>query len=340
MYDIEAVKQADVNNIVKVAKDIGLDVKNNCARCFCPQNHQHGDRTPSLSFDQHSHSFRCWVCQDVHGDVIDLVMMVLGLSFPDALKFLADRAGIQPTNQPVPKKQRVIANPMVSSGGISEFADVYQTFDGLLSDLTNQDRDFLTSRGIPAKIATQYGAKSLREVRRVSEALLAKYPLEQLQASGLFDRNGRLIFRRHRLIWRWLKNGAPVFFQGRALDSETRPKELCLAHPIPYPFNIDCIESKPEEVFICEGVVDTLTLLKYGKAVVGVAGVNGFKENWIPLLEGCRAKVAFDADAAGRSRGTELIQRLRNQSIDALRVFLPESYDVNQYFLVLRQFGM
>ncbi|MBK7092097.1 MAG: hypothetical protein IPH59_10330 [bacterium] len=116
MYDIEAVKQADVNNIVKVAKDIGLDVKNNRARCFCPQNHQHGDRTPSLSFDQRSNSFRCWVCKDVHGDVIDLVMMVLGLSFPDALKFLADRAGIQPTNQPVPKKQRVIANTMVSRG--------------------------------------------------------------------------------------------------------------------------------------------------------------------------------------------------------------------------------
>ncbi len=325
MFDIEAIKQARINNIVKVAEDTGLGVKNNCARCFCPQNHQHGDRTPSLSFDQRSNSFRCWVCKDVHGDVIDLVMMVLGLSFPDALKFLADRAGIQPTNRPVPKKQRVIANPMVSSGDISEFADVYQVFDSLSSDLTNQAREWLSNRGIPPEVATQYGARSLREVRRVSEALLAKYPLEHLQASGLFDRSGRLIFRRHRLIWRWLKNGAPVFFQGRALDSETRPKELCLAHPIPTPFNIDCIESKTEEVFICEGVVDTLTLLKHGKAAVGVAGVNGFKENWIPLLEGCRVKVAFDPDAAGQSRGAELVQRLRNHGIDALRVFLPES---------------
>jgi DNA primase len=337
VFDPKAVKQA--SNIVDVARELGFEMKNNRTRCFFPQNHEHGDRTPSLSLNQRSNAYHCYVC-NTHGDVIDLVMKVRGLSFPDALKFLADRSGIKPTSQPLPKKQHVISEPDLSSGDVAGFAEVYKAFDGLLSDLIDPARDCLTNRGIPPEVATQYGARSLREVRRVSEELLAKYPLEQLQASGLFDRNGRLIFRRHRLIWKWMKDGVPVFFQGRALDSETRPKEMCLAHPIPYPFNVDYLRSNPAEVFICEGVVDTLTLLKYGKAAVGVVGVNGFKENWIPLFQGFRVKVAFDADAAGQSRGAELIQRLRSHGIDAARIFLPANYDVNQYFQVLRQFGM
>lgn len=336
-YDLKAVKRA--NPIENVARESDIEVINHRARCFCPENHQHGDRTPSLSFDVRSNTFRCWVCKDVHGDVINLVMMKLQLSFQDAVKLLADRAGISPTDQPLPLRNHAPAILEKTGSGLGEFLELDLFFLSLLFDLTPAMCDWLDNRGDLLATALKLGTRALCGVNKVIETLLSKYPLEQLQRAGYFNAEGKFIFWRHRLIWVWTKNGLPTYFQGRTTRGDVTPKEMCLARPIPYPFNIDCLESKPEEVFICEGVVDTLTLLKNGKAAVGVAGANGFKDAWLPWFRGCRVKVAFDADAAGHSKGAELVQKFCSQGIDANRVYLPVSYDVNQYFQVLRQFG-
>jgi len=332
LFDIEAIKQK--SPIVDVARELGFEVKNNRTRCFFPQKHQHGDRTPSLSFNTRKNTFRCWVCKDVHGDVVDFVRMARGWKIRKSLEQLANRSSIRPTIQPAS------ANPEKAEITPGEFLEVDQYFLGLLSDLTPAMNDWLDNRGGLARVACEYGARSLCEANKVVEALTAKYSLERLQRAGYFNAKGTFIFWRHRLIWVWKKNGLPVYFQGRIIVGDAGPKELCLARPIPSLFNVDCLQSKPAEVFICEGIVDALSLLKYGKAAVAVVGVSGFKESFIPLFQGFRVKVAFDADAAGQAKGSELVQRLRNHGIEAFRIYLPESYDVNQYFQVLRQFGM
>ncbi|HLP39926.1 MAG TPA: hypothetical protein VK465_00335, partial [Fibrobacteria bacterium] len=68
--EIEALKAA--HPILEVARTLGLEIQHNRIRCLRPQNHAHGDRTPSVSLRPDKGSFRCWVCPDVRGDVIDL----------------------------------------------------------------------------------------------------------------------------------------------------------------------------------------------------------------------------------------------------------------------------
>ena len=58
---------------------------------LCPW---HDDTRPSLQVNPERQSFKCWVC-DVGGDVFSFVMKMEGVSFPEALAILADRAGIE-----------------------------------------------------------------------------------------------------------------------------------------------------------------------------------------------------------------------------------------------------
>ena len=80
-------------SITTVAMDLGLPVVRGRCRCFFPTRHAHGDRTPSVSFSEERGTFRCWVCDDVRGDVISLVQFVKNCSFLEALNWLKETYG-------------------------------------------------------------------------------------------------------------------------------------------------------------------------------------------------------------------------------------------------------
>ena len=87
----EELKQFKASlSITAVAQALGIDVVRGKFRCFCPQRHVHGDRTPSVSISEERGMFRCWVCDDVRGDVISLVQQYRGCSFLEALEWLKE----------------------------------------------------------------------------------------------------------------------------------------------------------------------------------------------------------------------------------------------------------
>ena len=60
-------------------------------KALCPF---HNDTRPSLVIDRQWQNFRCWSC-DARGDVFDFVMKYEKVAFPEALRILAERAGIK-----------------------------------------------------------------------------------------------------------------------------------------------------------------------------------------------------------------------------------------------------
>ena len=87
----EELKQFKASlSITAVAQALGVEVVRGRCRCFYPQRHVHGDRTPSVSISEERGSFRCWVCDDVRGDVISLVQIVKNCSFTEALDWLVE----------------------------------------------------------------------------------------------------------------------------------------------------------------------------------------------------------------------------------------------------------
>lgn len=100
-YDVEAVK-ATVS--VPAALDRYGDLsKRRGNRCPCPI---HGGKGNNLSF--RNDSFHCFVC-GAGGDVITLVEKIFNLSFPDAVRKLAEDFGIAPGVDPEAIRRRQLA---------------------------------------------------------------------------------------------------------------------------------------------------------------------------------------------------------------------------------------
>jgi hypothetical protein len=77
--------------IREIAIELELDVSGNSARCWRPDSHKNGDRTPSISFDTRKNIGRCFVCDSRAWSGIDLVMMVRGVSIREAAEWIAAR---------------------------------------------------------------------------------------------------------------------------------------------------------------------------------------------------------------------------------------------------------
>ncbi|HCG99050.1 MAG TPA: DNA primase, partial [Actinobacteria bacterium] len=88
--DIDAVRER--NNLVDVVSEyVTLKKKGKLFWGLCPY---HQEKTPSFKVDAASQLFHCFGCGE-GGNVFNFVMKVEHLEFPEAVEFLAARAGYQ-----------------------------------------------------------------------------------------------------------------------------------------------------------------------------------------------------------------------------------------------------
>ncbi|NVM03117.1 MAG: hypothetical protein HWN67_12315 [Candidatus Helarchaeota archaeon] len=97
LYDIDEVRSK--NNIVQVASELGLNVNRSTISCIRIDKHKMKNGFPTMTLNPLKNTFRCWVCNDVKGDVVDLVMQVKNIDRKKAVEFLAIRAEIKPKKQ-------------------------------------------------------------------------------------------------------------------------------------------------------------------------------------------------------------------------------------------------
>jgi len=334
-YDLALIKQR--NRIHDVARECGHQVKKNRMRCIQPENHKNGDRHPSLILYADTNRYWCSSC-GIKGDLIDFVKIALQLDFRSAVEYLATRSGIQPND--TFKKRDYRSESGKEKPLSTEFREVYEYFFELCSDLTDEAVRWLDNRCISKSTAEKLRIKYLLKERHVSESLYERYPLELLIKSGLVNSDSRLFCRRHKMIVTTFKDNRPIYFQGRSLNTNTRPKEMCISASIPYPYNVDILKSNPRRVFLCEGLIDALTLIDRGLSAVGVTGANGFKDQWLKLFHGMTVVIAFDSDKVGENKGNELVEKFHKAGIDAERLHLPDGYDVNRLFNIYRHLGI
>jgi DNA primase len=348
-YDLSEIKSK--NNILDVARELGLDVRGASARCFRPERHKHNDRSPSLSFDLKRNTFKCFVCRDVGGSVIDLVMQVKGVNFREAVEYLAERAGMKAAKSkqngidPEPKVAGQKDETLVVIETTSDpviIQNLYEVYEFLLEscgDLAREAVRYLHQRGISEETAKKMRLAYISDYGGLCRCLAKKFPPEILGWTGLLNANGRLKFYKHRLLLPFTTSGRVVYLQARALDGRTRPKELNLNRPFPCPFNIDILREKGlSKVYLCEGVIDTLTLIERGLPAVGIPGCNSFKKEWVRYFKGKEVLICLDSDEPGKSAASYIHDLFARAKIESKIMVLPLGEDVNSYFEVLRQF--
>ena len=192
---------------------------------------------------------------------------------------------------------------------------------------------YLKSRGIYKKTWNKARLREISNYHELSERLQAEFSETQLIESGLFNEKGNLRYFKHPLIFPFIDlEGKALTFQARAIDKETTPKELNLRGGIPIPFNLGAVKAPNPIVYLCEGAIDTLSLLEKGFHAVGIPGVGSFKREWVSYFKGKKIIIAFDADEAGDKGADFVLKMLRADGLDASRLQMPPGTDINAWF--------
>ena len=371
-------------SITAVARDLGIPVVRGRCRCFFPTRHAHGDRTPSVSFSEERGLFRCWVCDDVRGNVISLVKIVKNCSFLEALNWLKEMYGFlvpgaknavqnrvmapnaSPVNSPAgAPMQNHTATPnasLVAKVAVREAALEFSSPEPTKELVSEDERKkiilsflkmlspvdktpaaaYLARRRIHKPIWDKMLLRTITDYGEISDKLRETYDLDVLKYVGLFNENGNLRYYKHPLFFPYLDaKRRSFYFQARAINSSVEPKELNLRGTVPYPYNVSALDQKPGWVYLCEGVIDTLTFLGQSISAIGIPGVRSFKTKWLPLFKNKSVVLCLDKDEAGRS-GTEYLQSVFAQAgirtvvlgegLENISSSMKEGDDINSWF--------
>lgn len=282
-------------------------------RARCPF---HNERTPSFYVSPERKSFHCFGCQ-AHGDIFSFVEKIENIPFYEALKILADRAGVSLQDAERNKEEsRLIAllkdatihmrNNMSNSPEAKQYLlergltdDTVETFQ--IGYAKNEWRDLfmnLASRG--------YQPEEMMEAGVVIEA-----KDEHGKTKGWYDRfRGRVMFPIRNV------SGATVGYSGRIMPALVDPTvaqgkyvntpETSLYHKSKILFGYDTAKKKMSEtkqVVVVEGQMDLC--MSYQAGIHNTVAVSGtaFTDEHIHLIKRfCDTVIlSFDMDTAGQN---------------------------------------
>ena len=305
---------------------------------LCPFHHE---KTPSFTINDQKSFYHCFGC-GAHGDIITFVMEKTGLSFIDAVKQLASKAGLNLPEDHQPKESHPHATHIFKA--LSEAKDwfVNQLWQGSNPAV----RQYVKDRGIAKDTALAF---HLGYAPPNKDAL--KHHLNEkgfsntiLQESGIINEKGTVRFF-NRLIFPIfdLKNRV-IGFGCRGLDSDQIPKylnspESAIFHKkeVLYGLNFSYQPhfDKSDPFVIVEGYMDALSLLQSNFRAVATMGTSLTEEHFNLLWRSCPKPIlCFDGDAAGKRAALRAINIALPflDSDKSLQIcFLPDSMDPDDF---------
>ncbi|MDB5098226.1 MAG: putative primase [Cyanobacteria bacterium RYN_339] len=337
----EVRSRADIVEIIAESVVLKRSGRNYTGRCPF-----HQERTPSFNVNPERQIFRCFGCGE-GGDVFSFLMKSQHLSFPEALKSLADRYGIQlPDRRPDDDERALMRD---ANEKAANFYRKMLEHD----EVGAKARAYLTDRGVGPELWKRFNLgyapptwESLHRYllgEQVAPAIQEKAALVRTRTNGGFYdyfRN-RIIFPIHN------EAGHTVGFGARAVDAEDEPKYLNSPETVLYrKGNLlygldvarDAIKAK-DRALLMEGYMDVITAHANGfQEAVGVLGTALTPAQARVLLRytpGKRVVVAFDADRAGQiaaERGlATLTEVTQGVGLDARVLVVPEGKDPDAF---------
>lgn len=300
----------------------------------------HGEKTPSFTLYPDTASFYCFGC-GAGGDVITFVKRIENLDYLDAVRFLADRAGMK-----MPEDSRDDAVSRLRLRILQANRDAARYFHAALYSPAGQaGRDYYYSRGYTDHTIRRFGLgylpddyHSLREHLRgkgyKDEELTAAF-LEKKSANGghLYD-----IFHGRVMIPIIDIRGNVVAFGGRVLG-DTKPKYLNSADtPVfkktQHLFALNFAKAASAgRLILCEGYMDVIALHQAGFPNAVAALGTSFTAEHARLIARYaeEATLVFDADAAGQKGAQRAIGLLRETGVDIRVITIPDGKDPDEF---------
>ncbi|MZH45812.1 MAG: DNA primase, partial [Nitrospinae bacterium] len=304
----------------------------------------HSEKTPSFSVSPEKRIYHCFGC-GTGGNVFKFLMEIQSISFPDAIKILAERTGIPlPRNNSDsssdPRQKEREALRKINEAATRYFQSLLKNPEAGLSA-----RNYLKSRHFDSKTLERYrvgwAAPSWRgllthvqQKGSVAQEQLIKSGLvtKKEDGSSVYDRfRGRVIFPIKDL------HSNIIGFGGRSIDEENQPKYLNSPETPLYQksetlFGMDQAKlaiRKENQVILVEGYFDQMRAVQNGiEHVVATCGTALTpKQASILRNHAETAVLVFDSDSAGRSAAEKGFDILLEQGLNVKIVVLPEGQD-------------
>jgi len=311
----------------------------------------HQEKTPSFNVNQTRQFYKCFGC-GVAGDALKFVMEIDGLTFPEAIKLLAERNGI-----PMPKRSDYSDPQAKLRGALFEMhkiaADLFQA--SLRGAQGANARAYLEKRGVSAELIETFGLGFSESGGQALTRRLAQenFTQEQLDASGLVrrrdDGSGSYDFFRGRLMFPIHdESGKAVAFGGRAMRDEDQPKYLNSPETPIYRktsvlYNLNRARDsmrRSDRAVLVEGYMDVIGVYAAGvKEVIASCGTS-LTSAQVRTMHRLTAKpdassgtviVNFDPDTAGANAAEKAIQLLLDEGLHVRVLTLDGGLDPDEY---------
>ena len=300
----------------------------------------HNEKTPSFTVSDTKEFFHCFGCGE-GGDVIAFIMKRENLSFPEAVKFLADKAGII-IEERKPKDNKYLEEKN-RGYEINKVAARF-FYDNLTKNKVALE--YLYKRKISSKVIRQFGlGYALDNWSALFNYLKSKgYKEEEISKVGLIRKkstnDGYYDIFRNRIIFPIIDvRGRVIGFGGRVLDN-SMPKYLNSQETYIfskgnnlYGLNLLSKLSDRKRIIIVEGYMDVISLFNHGINYAVASLGTALTEQQGKLLKryGQNIYICYDTDEAGIKATLKAIEVLRKLDVDPKIVILDDYKDPDDF---------
>lgn len=332
--------KCDIEEII--SQHVVLKNAGRTSKGLCPF---HNEKTPSFVVYRDTQSFYCFGC-GAGGDVITFVRKMNNLDYIDAVKLLADRAGMQmPEDNSYNDTTTALRRRIFEAN--REAARFFHK--SLFTDEGKQALDYYLGRGLTLKTIKHFGLgyapdswdslyKHLKSLGFSRSEMLSANLVREGRNNSVYDNF------RNRVITPIINiRGNVIAFGGRVLD-DSKPKYINTSDTLAYKkthelFGLNFAkDSKSDTLILCEGYMDVIAMHQAGFTnAVACCGTALTNEQVSVISRYCTNVIlAYDADEAGQKAVSRAIDMFSHTSLNVRVPTLMGGKDPDE---IIKKFG-
>ena len=325
---MELRSRADIESII--SSYVNLKRAGRISKGLCPF---HGEKTASFTVYPDTQSYYCFGCGN-GGDVITFIKNIENLDYIDAVRFLADRVGIDmpdENNYDNTMNKRRLRILEANREAARFFHKCLQTQDGAIG------YRYFKERGLADETIVRFGLGFAPDsFFALTNYLIGKgFTKEELVFANLArhsQKNPDNIYDnfRNRVMFPIIDvKGNVIAFGGRVMD-DSKPKYLNTSDTLVYKKSMGVFalnlakKSGKDSLILCEGYMDVIALHQAGftNAVAGLGTALTGEQAQLLSRYASEILISYDADEAGQKAAARALQIFKktNAKIKILRL--------------------
>ena len=338
------VNAADIVDVIGERLDLRRSGSNHKASCPF-----HEEKTASFMVSHAKQIFKCFGC-GVAGDAIKFIMLYENINYPDAIRLLAGRYGIeiketfsyQNHNKTDDDKKEIMRSAMKLA---TEF--YHQNLLNEIKNVNSQFSKYVKERGLTEEDCKTFkigyapdkwhALKENNSFKDIDDKLLIEVGLRKQNEKGnIYD-----LFRNRLMFPIFDVLGNVIAFSARTLDDEIQPKYVNSPESAIYKkskvffgfYQSKDTVRKTHSMILVEGNMDMVSMFKNGFTnTVALCGT-AFTEDHAQIMKrnADKINILFDGDAAGQKAAIKASEMLLSKGIDNTITMLPEGEDPDTF---------